>query len=76
MSEHDHVKAVHLFSTGNPKPDIASAYFTLASGKAVFSSRMRLGRTQDIIAVAEMGDGTVYIGKRNVKVTIGGCGTG
>ena len=76
MTEADNVKAVHLFSTGNPKPDIASAYFTLASGKAVFSSRLRLGRSQDVIAIAEMSDGKVYIGKRNVKVTIGGCGTG
>jgi sulfur-oxidizing protein SoxY len=76
MTEQDFVKAVHLFSTGNPKPDVASAYFTLANGKAVFSSRMRLGRTQDVIAVAEMSDGTLYLGKRNVKVTIGGCGTG
>ena len=76
MTEQDNVKAVHLFSTGNPKPDIASAYFAPINGKAVFSSRMRLGRTQDVIAIAEMSDGKVYIGRRNVKVTIGGCGTG
>lgn len=76
MSDRDFVKAVHIFSTANPKPDVASAYFSPLSGKAVFSSRMRLGRTQDVIAVAEMSDGKVYLGKRNVKVTIGGCGTG
>ena len=33
-----------------------------------------LGTTQDVIAVAEMSDGKFYIGKRTVKVTIGGCG--
>ena len=76
MTEQDCVKAVHLFSTGNPKPDIASAYFSLANGKAVFSSRMRLGRTQEVVAVAEMSDGRVFLGRRTVKVTIGGCGTG
>lgn len=76
MTAADHVKAVHLFSTANPKPDIASAYFTLASGKAVFSSRLRLGRSQDVITIAEMSDGKIHIGKRNIKVTIGGCGTG
>ena len=76
MTDDDFVKAVHIYSTANPKPDVASAYFSRSSGKAVFSSRMRLGRTQDVIAVAEMSDGKVYIAKRAVKVTIGGCGTG
>ena len=76
MTEQDFVKVVHVFSTGNPKPDVASAYFTSLSGKAVFSSRMRLGRTQEVIAVAEMSDGRVFLGRRTVKVTIGGCGTG
>jgi sulfur-oxidizing protein SoxY len=76
MTEQDFVKAVHIFSTANPKPDVASAYFSRLSGKAVFSSRMRLGRSQDVVAVAEMSDGKVYLGKRTVKVTIGGCGTG
>ena len=76
MTEQDFVKAVHIFSTANPKPDVASAYFSNLSGKAVFSSRMRLGRTQDVVAVAEMSDGSVFVGKRAVKVTIGGCGTG
>ena len=76
MTEQDFVKAVHIFSTANPKPDVASAYFSRLSAKAVFSSRMRLGRTQEVIAVAEMSDGKVFLGKRFVKVTIGGCGTG
>ena len=37
-------------------------------------SRMRLGRSQDIIVIAEMSDGKFYSGRRSVKVTIGGCG--
>ena len=38
------------------------------------SSRMRLGRTQDVYALAEMSDGKFFVSKRTVKVTIGGCG--
>jgi sulfur-oxidizing protein SoxY len=38
------------------------------------SSRMRLGKTQDVVAIAQMSDGKVFIAKRTVKVTIGGCG--
>ena len=74
MSSKDYAKAVHIFASGNPRPDVASFMFSPLSGKAEAASRMRLGRTQDIIAVAEMSDGKFYMAKRTVKVTIGGCG--
>ncbi len=72
-TEADFVRAVHIISTGNPQPLIATFQFTALSGKAHASSRMRLGRSQDIIAIAEMSDGKFYSGRRAVKVTIGGC---
>ena len=74
MSDNDYVKAIHVVSTGNPRPEIASFLLTPQSGKAAVSSRMRLGKTQDIVVVAEMSDGKFYMSKRAVKVTIGGCG--
>ena len=74
MTEQDFVKAVHIVSTANVQPQVASFFFTPMSGKAGASSRMRLGQTQDIIAIAELSDGRFHIGKRAVKVTIGGCG--
>jgi sulfur-oxidizing protein SoxY len=74
MSDADYVKAVHLFAPGNPQADVASFLFSPASGKAAVASRMRLARTQDVVALAEMSDGKVFIAKRTVKVTIGGCG--
>ncbi len=70
----DHVKAVHLFAEGNPEPSVASIRFSPASGRAKAATRMRLAKTQNIIAVAEMSDGSVYMAKTEVKVTIGGCG--
>mgnify|MGYP001811615671 CR=1 FL=1 len=74
MTDADHVKAVHLFSEGNPAPEIASYKFSTKSGKAEASSRIRLAKTQNVIAVAEMSDGKFYMTKTQVKVTIGGCG--
>jgi sulfur-oxidizing protein SoxY len=74
MNDKDFVKAVHVFSTGNPQPAIASYRLTPASGKAHVASRMRLAKTQDIVAVAELSDGKFIMGKKLVKVTIGGCG--
>jgi len=74
MTEKDHVRAIHVLATANPQPGVATFRFTPISGKAAVSSRMRLARTQDVIAVAELSDGRFLMGKRNVKVTIGGCG--
>src|SRR3954471_2111340 len=74
MTDADHVKAVHVFADGNPFPGVVSYRFTPACGKASASTRMRLAQTQNIIAVAEMSNGGLYMAKANVKVTIGGCG--
>lgn len=74
MTDSNYVKALHIFASANPQADVASFAFTPQSGKATASSRMRLARTQDVVAVAELSDGKFLLGKRTVKVTIGGCG--
>jgi sulfur-oxidizing protein SoxY len=74
MTEKDHVKAVHVFADGNPNPPVASFYFTPMMPKAAAQFRMRLAQTQNVVVVAEMADGSLYTAKKEVKVTIGGCG--
>ena len=74
MTDTNYVKSMHIFAGGNPQVDVASFNFTPESGKAAASSRMRLAKTQDVVVVAEMSDGKFLLGKRTVKVTIGGCG--
>jgi sulfur-oxidizing protein SoxY len=76
MTDQDYVKAIHLFATGNPQLDVATFHFTPASGRAALSSRMRLARTQDVVALAELSSGAFLLGKRAIKVVIGGCGAG
>ena len=74
MSDKDYVKAVHFFADGNPNPALANFFFTPMSPKAAAQIRIRLAQTQNIVAVAEMSDGKLYTAKKEVKVTIGGCG--
>jgi len=74
MTDKEYVKTVHVISTGNPQPGVVTFRFTPQSGKAAAASRMRLARTQDVIALAELSDGKFLQVKRSVKVTIGGCG--
>ena len=74
MTAADHVKSVHFFAEGNPNPLLASFKYTPMIPKAAGQIRIRLAQSQNIIAFAEMSDGKIYTAKREVKVTIGGCG--
>jgi sulfur-oxidizing protein SoxY len=74
MTPQNYVKSVHVVADDNPNPEVMSIHFTPASGKAELSTRMRLAKTQNVIAYAEMSDGSVWSGKAEAKVTIGGCG--
>ncbi|MEZ5843083.1 MAG: thiosulfate oxidation carrier protein SoxY [Hyphomicrobiaceae bacterium] len=74
MTANDYVKAVHIWADGNPSPGIATFRFTPMAPKAAAQIRIRLAKTQNIVAVAEMSNGDLYTAKKEVKVTIGGCG--
>lgn len=74
MTAADHVKAIHVFATGNPTPEIAVFHLTPAMGRATVDTRIRLGQTQDVVAFAAMSDGRLFMARAEVKVTIGGCG--
>lgn len=74
MTESSYVQSVLLLADGNPNPGVATFHFSPMSGKANATTRMRLAKTQNVIAVAKMSDGSVYMDKKQVKVTIGGCG--
>lgn len=74
MTEENHVKTIHLLSTANPHAEVATYCFTLLSGKAQVTSRMRLAMTQEVIAIAELSDATFLMSGHTVDVKIGGCG--
>ena len=74
MTADNYVKRVVIVSEGNPRPEVATFHFSPKSGVAQASTRMRLAKTQNVVAVAEMSDGSFHMVKRQVKVTIGGCG--
>lgn len=74
MEGDDLVESVIIFADGNPNPAVATFHFTELSGEALATTRIRLAKTQNVIAVAKMKDGSVFMDKKQVKVTIGGCG--
>lgn len=74
MTADDYVAEVLVVADGNPRPGVATFHFSPLSGRAQANTRIRLAGTQNVIAVAKMSDGSVFMDKKEVKVTIGGCG--
>ena len=56
-------------------PSVLSAMFDVSDGvDANFSTRVKMGQSSNVYAVALMGDGKVLFAQKEVKVTLGGCG--
>lgn len=66
--------AIMLLATGNPEPAVATFTFGPAAGSQMAATRIRLAKTQDVVALAKMADGSIKQAQATVKVTIGGCG--
>jgi sulfur-oxidizing protein SoxY len=74
MTPEDYVMSLHLFALENPVPQVGSYMFTPANGKAAISTRIRLAKSQDLLAIAEMSTRAIHAAKASVKIMIGGCG--
>ncbi len=66
--------AIALFAAGNPTPGVATFKFGPMAGAQMAATRIRLAGTQDVVAIAQMADGSFIEARQEVKVTIGGCG--
>jgi sulfur-oxidizing protein SoxY len=73
MSEQDYVKAIAVFNERNPQPNIGTFHLNARSGRAFVSTRIRLGDSQTIMAVAQMSDGSLWSGSVELIVTLPAC---
>jgi sulfur-oxidizing protein SoxY len=74
MTDTDYVESVYIFAEENPVSHVLTFNFTPMSGRARVSTRIRLAKTQEVMALARMSNGEFYTSRRLVKVTVGGCG--
>lgn len=63
-----------LIASENPTPGVAKFTFGPLAANQAAATRIRLAKTQDVVAIAKMADGSFVRTAANVKVTIGGCG--
>jgi sulfur-oxidizing protein SoxY len=66
--------AIMVLATGNPTPPVGTFQFGPLAGSHTASTRIRLAKSQDVVAIAKLADGTFARTSAEVKVTIGGCG--
>ena len=66
--------SIMLLAAGNPVPAVATFNFGPLSGSRSGNTRIRLIKTQEVMAIAKMDDGSFRSAQATVKVTIGGCG--
>ena len=67
------VKKIIFLVDKNPSPLVA--IFNVSEDILVnFSTRTKMSQTSDVMAVAVMQDGRALMSKKEIKVTLGGCG--
>ncbi len=71
MTSKDYVKVVHIFATKGPWRRIVSFYFTPLSGEASATTKIRVGETCQLIAVAQMSNGALFMARHDVKASAG-----
>jgi sulfur-oxidizing protein SoxY len=65
----------HLLILVEKNPSVLVALFNVSdSVEPTFVTRAKMGQSSDVYAVAVMNDGKAFFAKKEVKVTLGGCG--
>jgi sulfur-oxidizing protein SoxY len=65
-------ESIAVIAENNPSP-LAAAFEMGPGAEGYVSTRIKMGKTGDVIAVVKAG-GKLYANRKGVKVTIGGCG--
>lgn len=71
-----HATQVILLNEHNPENPIATFHLTLVGLVAGIATRIKLVKTAIIYVFVVMSDGRVFADKKEVKITVGGCGGG
>jgi len=67
------VAAIALFNERNPQSDVARFHFGPRAGARTVSTRIRLATSQQLVAVARLADGSCWMQRVDVVVTLAAC---
>ena len=66
------VEAIAILVEKNPNP-LAASFMLPAGTEPSVQTRVKMGQTSDVYALVKAG-GKFFIAKKEIKVTLGGCG--
>jgi len=66
------IESISIVTKNNGTP-LAANFKMSSNAKGFISTRIKMGKTSDVIALVKA-VGKTYTAKKNIKVTIGGCG--
>jgi len=66
------IESISIVAMKNANP-LAANFVMTSNTKGFISTRIKMGKTSDIVAVVKAG-GKSHAARKNIKVTIGGCG--
>ena len=67
------VKRLMILVEKNPSA-LCAVFDVTDAVEAAFSTRVKMGQSSQVLAVAVMADGKVLFAQKEIKVTLGGCG--
>ena len=73
MTAADHVRVINVLTEKNPQPFVLTAHLGPRAGRASISMRGRIADTGNVIAIAEMSDGSFWSDTVSVVVTLSAC---
>ena len=73
MTADDRIKAIHVFNEKNPQPHVFNVWLGPAVPTAFVSTRIKLGDSQKIVAIAETSKGEFWTASADVIVTLAAC---
>jgi sulfur-oxidizing protein SoxY len=73
MTEADHVKAIHIVNEKNPQPHVISVTLGPRAGRVSVSTRIKLADSQQVVAIAELSDGSFWSESADIIVTLAAC---
>lgn len=73
MTAQDHVRRLLLLSNRNPRPLMAEFEFGPSSDQVLISTRVRLGGSQTVYALAQTSEGLWWLDTAEVEVTESAC---
>jgi sulfur-oxidizing protein SoxY len=73
MTGNDRIVAIHVFNEKNPQPHVFNAWLSPYVAKAEIATRIKLGDSQKVVAIAETATGEFWTASADVIVTLAAC---